>query len=516
MPLVSAGMPPGAARAASLADEKLPTDPALVTRHAAQRAPLHHPPAQEPRGPREHLAARRHGLAQRDRLHAGPRPLSRAHGVQRIGQLPAGLRRAVLPVARPQLRTGPERLHELRPDHVSAHAALAAAGTSSRRASRSWRTWPSRLGLEQAEIDSERQIILEEKRARSSPQQRVQDQIYERLAPESTFGRRLPIGTEETIKSVGREDFREYYSRWYVPSNMTVIVVGDADPAMVADLIRQHFGGGSRRPAADASRRGHQAHRRAPGDRRERLGADARRSLDRAGRAAAEPDRRRWRTARRELVERIGTWAFNRRMSAEIAAGRVSFLDASASIQDWSGTLRMSSVEASGRPGTWRAHAGGSGHGARASAAARLQRARGAGRARRADGGGGGGRPARGDTPGAGGAAPAQPGRLPPGSADVGGPDARRAPAPAARHHGPRGLGCLPRPTSIRAARIFIAELPASDDVPGEADLVALGRTAVAVTPDKPADVRAGGGASDHVAPRRLRGREPRRTPRAA
>src|SRR5262249_34389626 len=35
---------------------------------------------------------------------------------------------------------------------------------------------------------------------------------------------------------------------------------------------------------------------------------------------------------------------------------------------------------------------------------------------------------------------------------------------------------------------IFIAELPASDNVPSEADLLTLGRTAVAVTPDKPAD----------------------------
>ena len=59
-----------------------------------------------------------------------------------------------------------------------------------------------RMSLFPAEVDSERQIILEEKRSRSSAQQRVQDQIFERLAPESTLGRRLPIGIEPTIKSV--------------------------------------------------------------------------------------------------------------------------------------------------------------------------------------------------------------------------------------------------------------------------------------------------------------------------
>src|SRR5712692_2474431 len=102
----------------------------------------------------------------------------------------------------------------------------------------------TRMSLGPIEIDSERQVILEEKRSRSGARQRVQDQVYERLAPESTLGRRLPIGIERTIKSVTRPDFQDYYSRWYVPSNMTLIVVGDTDPAMVADVIAQQFGGG--------------------------------------------------------------------------------------------------------------------------------------------------------------------------------------------------------------------------------------------------------------------------------
>ena len=74
--------------------------------------------------------------------------------------------------------------------------------------------------------------------------QEISDYCRHTGLAESTFGRRLPIGAEETIKTVGREDFRDYYARWYVPSNMTVIVVGDADPALIADLVRQHFGGG--------------------------------------------------------------------------------------------------------------------------------------------------------------------------------------------------------------------------------------------------------------------------------
>src|SRR5262249_3923268 len=58
---------------------------------------------------------------------------------------------------------------------------------------------------------------------------------------------------------------------------------------------------------------------------------------------------------RRELVDMIGAWSFSRRMSAEIAAGRPAFLEADASIQDWTSTMRISTVQAAGRPGTWRA-----------------------------------------------------------------------------------------------------------------------------------------------------------------
>src|SRR4029450_1008363 len=106
-----------------------------------------------------------------------------------------------------------------------------------------------RMSLHAPEVESERQIILEEKRSRSSAQQRVQDQIFERLAPESTLGRRLPIGIEPTIKSVMPDDFREYYTRWYVPSNMTVLVVGDTDPDMVAEVSAKEVGRGPSAPS---------------------------------------------------------------------------------------------------------------------------------------------------------------------------------------------------------------------------------------------------------------------------
>ena len=113
----------------------------------------------------------------------------------------------------------------------------------------------SRLSLLPAEIDAERQIIQEERIRSLSGQQRTMYYVLERIAPGSIFGQRIVIGTEETINSVQQADFRDYYGKWYVPSNATLMVVADADPEQVVSLIKKHFGGGSEGPPADSSGR---------------------------------------------------------------------------------------------------------------------------------------------------------------------------------------------------------------------------------------------------------------------
>ena len=344
-----------------------------------------------------------------------------------------------------------------------------------------------RMSLFPAEIDNERQIILEEKRARSSAQQRVQDQIFERLAPESTLGRRLPIGIESTIKSVGPDDFRDYYSHWYVPSNMTVIVVGDTDPVMVADVIQKEFGGGrteprpADRPVGVKSTVGQRAI----------VVTDPELTRSEVSIVRLEPPRGPALTVgqkRRELVESIGTWAFRRRMSAEIAAGHAAFLDADASIQEWPGTLRMFTVEASGRPGTWRAMIKDLG--------TELQRARLHGFSERE-------------------LADARTAIIADAEESVRREATRTAREVLRQLNGEVSRGTRPMSAAQSLAlyqkvlpgitareisdafavnfdptrTLFIAELPASDDPPTEADFLALGRAAVNVKPGKPLDV---------------------------
>ena len=210
-----------------------------------------------------------------------------------------------------------------------------------------------RLSLTPGEIESERQIVLEEKRSRAGPLQRVQEYIYERLAPGSTFGRRLPIGTEETIKSAAPKDLKEYYSRWYVPSNMVLIVVGESDPALVIGLIRKHFADGPKVPRPierDVGVKAQTAMRAIVATDPELTQAEVsivRVEAPRAPTVTVEQHRR-------DLMELVGVWVFNRRINAQLAEGKASFLNAGVSVRQRARAIRLITAEASGKPGEWR------------------------------------------------------------------------------------------------------------------------------------------------------------------
>ena len=63
------------------------------------------------------------------------------------------------------------------------------------------------------------------------------------LSPASSYGERDTIGTEATLNAATAEGLRAFYRRWYRPDRATIVMVGDADPAMMEQLIRTHFGG---------------------------------------------------------------------------------------------------------------------------------------------------------------------------------------------------------------------------------------------------------------------------------
>ncbi|HVS51172.1 MAG TPA: insulinase family protein [Opitutaceae bacterium] len=97
------------------------------------------------------------------------------------------------------------------------------------------------LLLKPEEIDKERGIILSEKRTRDDVGYRTFVARYGFTLAGSLFPQRFPIGETPVIEQAQRDRFADFYNAWYRPELMTVIVVGDIDPAAVEKQITAAF-----------------------------------------------------------------------------------------------------------------------------------------------------------------------------------------------------------------------------------------------------------------------------------
>jgi zinc protease len=97
------------------------------------------------------------------------------------------------------------------------------------------------LLLKSEEIDKERGIILSEKRTRDSVDYRTFVSTFGFTLDGTLFPRRFPIGEVEIIQQAQRDRFLDFYNTWYRPELMTVIAVGDLDPAKVEKQISESF-----------------------------------------------------------------------------------------------------------------------------------------------------------------------------------------------------------------------------------------------------------------------------------
>ena len=101
--------------------------------------------------------------------------------------------------------------------------------------------WCDGVTFPQEKINSERFVILEEKRTRNNAQWRLNRQNTEAILCNSKYVERDIIGTEEVIKSVNREDFLNYYNTWYRTDLQAIVVIGDIDVFETETKIKNLF-----------------------------------------------------------------------------------------------------------------------------------------------------------------------------------------------------------------------------------------------------------------------------------
>ncbi len=100
------------------------------------------------------------------------------------------------------------------------------------------------LNLSAQDIESERQVILQERKQRydNNPTGRFWEQVNQRVFANHPYG--VPvIGWESDVKSLTKEQIMAYYQQWYVPNNAVLIISGDITMDELLPLAQKYYGG---------------------------------------------------------------------------------------------------------------------------------------------------------------------------------------------------------------------------------------------------------------------------------
>ena len=84
-------------------------------------------------------------------------------------------------------------------------------------------------------------VILEEMRQGQGAQMRIYEKMLPEIYPNSPYGHRLPIGTEEVVSGFKHDALRAYYHKWYRPDLQGIIIIGDVDVNEVENHLKSIF-----------------------------------------------------------------------------------------------------------------------------------------------------------------------------------------------------------------------------------------------------------------------------------
>lgn len=97
--------------------------------------------------------------------------------------------------------------------------------------------WAQNIEITEAGVNTERGIILAEKRQRQGLDQRIREQCLFNLLNSAKYAERAPIGIDSVLKNAKAADLQKFYHDWYRPDLQSIIAVGDFDEAEMEKKI---------------------------------------------------------------------------------------------------------------------------------------------------------------------------------------------------------------------------------------------------------------------------------------
>jgi len=92
-------------------------------------------------------------------------------------------------------------------------------------------------------LETQRSVVKEEKRLRvdNQPYGSLLEEVFKRAYTNHPYNW-VPIGSMEHIDAATKDEFIEFYKKYYVPNNATLSIAGDIDIQKTIGLVKAYFG----------------------------------------------------------------------------------------------------------------------------------------------------------------------------------------------------------------------------------------------------------------------------------
>jgi len=105
--------------------------------------------------------------------------------------------------------------------------------------------------IPQQEMDKERKVVIEEiAKSANVPETQCYENLVKMMYKTHPYKRRV-LGSENVVENVTRQEVLDYYNKYYTPSNMITLVVGDVEPEHALEEIKKNFNIKYRKPVVN-------------------------------------------------------------------------------------------------------------------------------------------------------------------------------------------------------------------------------------------------------------------------
>ena len=102
--------------------------------------------------------------------------------------------------------------------------------------------WAHAATIKPDDVEAERGVVRDEYRLGYETADGVVSVAFPRNYDAGTpYEGRLPIGSAQGIEGITAQDLRDFYEKWYVPSNIAVVAVGHLPLDTLEALVEEHF-----------------------------------------------------------------------------------------------------------------------------------------------------------------------------------------------------------------------------------------------------------------------------------